>query len=53
MSKSYGNTIDLFAPDKEVDKQVKSVKTDSTPPDAPKPIDNQPLYDLLKVVLPA
>jgi tryptophanyl-tRNA synthetase len=53
MSKSYANTIDLFGTDKEIDKQVKSVKTDSTSPDAPKPIDNQPLYALLKVVLPA
>ncbi len=52
MSKSYGNTIDLFATDKEVEKQIKSVKTDSTPPEQPKPIDNQPLYQLLKVVLP-
>ncbi|MCC6335203.1 MAG: tryptophan--tRNA ligase [Myxococcales bacterium] len=53
MSKSYGNTIDLFGTDKEAEKQVKSVKTDSTAPDAPKPTQNQPLYDLLKVVLPA
>jgi tryptophanyl-tRNA synthetase len=52
MSKSYGNTIDLFAPDKEVEKQIKSVKTDSTPPDQPKPTENQPLYQLLKVMLP-
>jgi tryptophanyl-tRNA synthetase len=52
MSKSYGNTIDLFGPDKEIEKQIKSVTTDSTPPDQPKPVDNQPLYQLLKVVLP-
>jgi tryptophanyl-tRNA synthetase len=52
MSKSYGNTIDLFAPDKDIEKQVKSVKTDSTAPDAPKPVEKQPLYELLKVVLP-
>lgn len=51
MSKSYNNTIDLFGTDKEIEKQVKSVKTDSTLPDAPKPTDNQPLYDLLKLVL--
>lgn len=51
MSKSYGNTIDLFAPEKEVEKQIKSVKTDSTPPDQPKPVEDQPLYQLLKVVL--
>ncbi len=50
MSKSYANTIDLFGPDKEVEKQIKSVKTDSTPPESPKPTENQPLYDLLKVV---
>lgn len=53
MSKSYGNTIDLFAPEKEVEKQIKSVKTDSTPPEQPKPVENQPLYQLLKLVLPA
>ncbi len=52
MSKSYGNTIDLFGSDKDVEKQIKSVKTDSTPPEAPKPVENQPLYELLKLVLP-
>lgn len=52
MSKSYGNTIDLFGSDKEVEKQIKSVRTDSTPPEQPKPTDDQPLYQLLKVVLP-
>jgi tryptophanyl-tRNA synthetase len=51
MSKSYANTIDLFGTDKEVEKQIKSVKTDSTTPDAPKPTAEQPLYDLLKIVL--
>lgn len=50
MSKTYGNTIDLFGTDKEIEKQIMSVKTDSTAPEAPKPIENQPLYDLLKVV---
>ena len=50
MSKSYANTIDLFGADKEVEKQIKSVKTDSTAPESPKPTENQPLYDLLKVV---
>lgn len=51
MSKTYGNTIDLFAPEKEVEKQMASIKTDSTAPDAPKPTEQQPLYDLLKVML--
>ncbi len=36
MSKSYGNTIPLFAPDKELRKKMMSIKTDSTPLEAPK-----------------
>ena len=52
MSKTYGNTIDLFGTDKELEKQVKSIRTDSTPPESPKPLENQPLLDLLKLVLP-
>ena len=52
MSKTYNNTIDLFATDGEVKKQVMSVKTDSTPKDAPKPTEGQPLYQLLSLVLP-
>ena len=51
MSKTYANTIDLFGTDKEVEKQIKSVVTDSTPPEAAKPTQQQPLYDLLKVSL--
>jgi tryptophanyl-tRNA synthetase len=31
MSKSYGNTIELFAPDEEIKKSVMSIVTDSTP----------------------
>ncbi len=51
MSKSYGNTIDLFGELKPIEKAMKSVKTDSTAVDAPKPTEGQPLYDLLKVML--
>jgi tryptophanyl-tRNA synthetase len=36
MSKSYGNTIDLFAEGKALKKTVMSVVTDSTPVEAPK-----------------
>jgi len=36
MSKSYGNIIDIFLPDKELLKQIKSIKTDSTPMEEPK-----------------
>jgi tryptophanyl-tRNA synthetase len=36
MSKSYGNTIDLFAPPKQMRKRIMSIKTDSTPVEDPK-----------------
>jgi len=36
MSKSYGNTIDIFGDEKEMRKRVMSLVTDSTPVDAPK-----------------
>jgi tryptophanyl-tRNA synthetase len=51
MSKSYGNTIDLFGPDKEIKKRIMGIKTDSTPVEAPKPVDNV-LYQLLRVMTP-
>ncbi|MBX7115976.1 MAG: tryptophan--tRNA ligase [Myxococcaceae bacterium] len=51
MSKTYKNTIDLFGPEKEVEKAIKSIKTDSTPPEAPKSLE-APLYQLLKVMAP-
>ncbi|WP_163996627.1 tryptophan--tRNA ligase [Pyxidicoccus caerfyrddinensis] len=38
MSKSYGNTIDLFGDEKEIKKRIMSIKTDSTPVEAPKPV---------------
>ncbi len=36
MSKSYGNTIDIFLPDKKLRKQVMTIVTDSTPLEEPK-----------------
>src|SRR3989338_3476630 len=36
MSKSYGNTIELFGGAAETRKRIMSIKTDSTPVDAPK-----------------
>jgi tryptophanyl-tRNA synthetase len=36
MSKSYGNTIDVFAPEKELLKTIKSIISDSTPLEDPK-----------------
>jgi tryptophanyl-tRNA synthetase len=52
MSKSYGNTIDLFGPEKEVRKRIMSITTDSTPVEAPKPTDGNALYGLLKLFAP-
>jgi tryptophanyl-tRNA synthetase len=36
MSKSYGNTIDIFGEEKETRKRVMGIVTDSTPVEAPK-----------------
>jgi tryptophanyl-tRNA synthetase len=36
MSKSYGNTLPMFAPEKELRKAVMAIVTDSTPVEAPK-----------------
>src|SRR5438046_2685640 len=36
MSKSYGNTIDIFGAEKETRKRIMSMVTDSTPVEAPK-----------------
>ena len=36
MSKSKGNIIDIFLPDKQLRKQIMSIKTDSTPLEEPK-----------------
>jgi tryptophanyl-tRNA synthetase len=52
MSKSYGNTLDLFGEDKDVKKRIMSIRTDSTPVEAPKPTADAPLYELLKLVAP-
>jgi tryptophanyl-tRNA synthetase len=46
MSKSYNNTIDIFAEGKPLEKRVKSIVTDSTPPEAPKDPDRCNLFAL-------
>ena len=50
MSKSYGNTIEMFGEEKEVKKRIMGIKTDSTAVESPKPTDG-PLYQLLQVML--
>jgi tryptophanyl-tRNA synthetase len=49
MSKSYGNTIDIFEPEKKLRKKIMSIKTDSTPVEAPKNPDMCPIFSLYKL----
>ena len=50
MSKSYGNTIDIFAEEKEMRKRVMSIVTDSTPVEAPKNPDASTIFHLYTLV---
>ncbi|MCB0342801.1 MAG: tryptophan--tRNA ligase [Pseudobdellovibrionaceae bacterium] len=50
MSKSYGNTIPLFDEAKSLRKKVMKIKTDSSPPEAPKDPDDSLVFDLYKEV---
>src|SRR5690606_29795838 len=52
MSKSYKNTIDLFAPDSAIKKAIMGIKTDSTGIDDPKPVEGSALYSLLQLMAP-
>jgi tryptophanyl-tRNA synthetase len=50
MSKSYGNILDIFLPDKELRKQVLSIVTDSTPLEAPKDPDKDNVFALYSLL---
>lgn len=50
MSKSYGNIIDVFLPEKELKKQVMSIVTDSTPLEAPKNPDTDNVFAIYKLL---
>ncbi len=50
MSKSYGNIIDIFLPEKELKKQVMSIVTDSTPMESPKNPDKDNVFAIYKLV---
>ncbi len=52
MSKSYGNTIDIFGNQKEIRKKIMAVKTDSTPVEEPKPTADNALYQLTRLFAP-
>ena len=53
MSKSYGNTIDIFLPDKDLRKQIMSIVTDSTPMEAPKNPDKDNVFAIYKLIATA
>ena len=46
MSKSYGNTIEIFGAEKETRKRVMSIVTDSTPVEAPKNAEASSIFQL-------
>jgi len=50
MSKSYGNAIELFAPEKAARKKIMSMVTDSTPLEAPKNPDSCNVFALYKLM---
>ena len=50
MSKSYGNTIDIFLPDKKLRKVIMSIVTDSTPLEEPKNPDTCNVFALYKLL---
>jgi tryptophanyl-tRNA synthetase len=53
MSKSYGNILDIFLPDKELRKQVLSIVTDSTPLEAPKDPEKDNVYAIYSLLASA
>jgi tryptophanyl-tRNA synthetase len=53
MSKSYGNIIDIFLPDKELLKQIKTIKTDSTPMESPKNPDGDNVFAIYSLLATA
>jgi tryptophanyl-tRNA synthetase len=50
MSKSYGNTIEIFEPPESIRKKIMRIVTDSTPVEMPKDPDKCNVFALLKLV---
>ncbi|OED37052.1 tryptophan--tRNA ligase [Chromatiales bacterium (ex Bugula neritina AB1)] len=48
MSKSYNNTIPLFAPEKQFRKQIMRIKTNSQEPGEPKEADGNTLFEIYR-----
>ncbi len=53
MSKSYGNTIPLFGPEKAIQKAIMGIVTDSIGPNEPKNPDSCTVYQIHKLFLDA
>jgi len=53
MSKSYNNTIGLFEEESVMRKKIMSLKTDSTPVESPKVVENSTILGLYKLVASA
>jgi len=51
MSKSYGNTINIFGEEKKIQKVIKKIVTDTTPLDEPKEFESCNIYALAKLFL--
>ena len=51
MSKSKGNIIDIFLPEKQLKKQIMTIQTDSTPLDSPKDFKNCNVHKYLDLLL--
>jgi tryptophanyl-tRNA synthetase len=49
MSKSYGNTLDIFAPEKEMRKKIMTIITDPTPVEAPKDPEKSVVYAIYRL----
>jgi tryptophanyl-tRNA synthetase len=49
MSKSYGNTLPIFGDEKPMRKLIMGIVTDSTPVEAPKPVENSTVLALYKL----
>ena len=50
MSKSYGNTVGLFEEEAPMRKKIMSLKTDSTPVESPKQVEDSAILGLYKLV---
>ena len=53
MSKSYGNIIDIFLPEKDLLKTIKTIISDSTPLEAPKSPDEDTTFKLYSLLATA